>query len=111
MTDDELDRLQALADKVTTGPWGTIPPGGPNGPFWGICNRLGMIVAMRLTDREADAAFIAASRDVIPALIAEVRRLSEALGRILLACEAFKCPREAADYARRVAKQAVGDWE
>ena len=75
MTDAELDRLQVLADAATAGPWGTIPPGGPNGAFWGICNRLGMIVAMRLTTSKADAEFIAASRDAVPALIAEVRRL------------------------------------
>jgi len=79
MTDAELDRLQVLADAATAGPWGTIPPGGPNGAFWGICNRLGMIVAMRLTTSKADAEFIAASRDAVPALIAEVRRLQEEL--------------------------------
>ena len=75
MTDDELNAIERLCNSATPGPWGTIPPGGPNGAFWGICNRMGMIVAMRLTTSEPDAAFIAASRDAIPVLIAEVRRL------------------------------------
>lgn len=79
MTNEELDRWQALSDAATTGPWGTIPPDGLNGGFWGICNRHGMIVAMRLTDRKADALFISETRDAVPALIAEVRQLREEL--------------------------------
>lgn len=79
MTDDELDHWQALSDVATIGPWGTIPPDGLNGGFWGICNRHGMIVAMRMTDRKSDAPFISETRDAVPALIAEVRHLRSEL--------------------------------
>ena len=75
MTQLELDAIRDRLTKVTPGPWGTIPPGGPNGHFWGICNRMGNIVAMRLTDRQGDATFIAYARDDVPALLTEVERL------------------------------------
>ena len=79
MTQLELDAIRDRLTRVTPGPWGTIPPGGPNGPFWGICNRMGNIVAMRLTDRQGDATFIAYARDDVPLLLAEVDRLRDLL--------------------------------
>jgi hypothetical protein len=57
MTQLELDAIRDRLTRVTPGPWGTIPPGGPNGPFWGICNRrplgsyeVGTARAMRHSD-------------------------------------------------------------
>lgn len=81
MMQRELDAIRDRLTRVTPGPWGTIPPGGPNGPFWGICNRMGNIVAMRLTDRQGDATFIAYARDDVPRLLAEVYRLRDLLRR------------------------------
>jgi hypothetical protein len=73
MTDDELGRLEELAAGATPGPWAAVCPrvnyrimagdlyvmeAGPDG--------------VRTAD---DAAFIAAARSAVPALVAEVRRL------------------------------------
>ena len=73
MTDDELDRLQALADAATGGPWTAATTVDEYG------QRLHTMDVLPLTSfgeiEPHDAAFIAASRDAIPALIAEVRRL------------------------------------
>ncbi len=83
MTDDELDKLDALAQAATRGPWrvwmsmdntidvcadleALVPP------LLGMYGRGGT----RPTDGERrDADFIAASREAVPALVAEVRRL------------------------------------
>lgn len=78
MTDGELDRLQALADAATAGPWeyhdrGTNYDWDVTGPR---CLDLSGYVKGMFWNRE-DAAFIAASREAVPALIAEVRRLRE----------------------------------
>jgi hypothetical protein len=40
---------------------------------------MGNIVAMRLTDRQGDATFIAYARDDVPRLLAEVDRLRDLL--------------------------------
>lgn len=89
LTDDELDRLQALCDVATEGPWefaretdmSVSRPQDPSG-----CATV--VVWGRNWDAEsydpgsvsgiaasADGDFIAASRTALPLLIAEVRRL------------------------------------
>lgn len=77
MTDDELARLQALADAATAGPWTAATTVDEYG------QRLHTMDVLPLTSfgeiEPHDAAFIAASRDAIPALIAEVRRLRSAM--------------------------------
>lgn len=77
MTDDELNRLQALADEATAGPWTAAATVDEYG------QRLHTVDVLPLTTfgeiELNDAAFIAASRDAVPALIAEVRRLRELL--------------------------------
>ena len=64
MTNDELDRLAALAAAATPGPW---------------INTLGRVHSADTTHiangYEDDCEFIAAARDAVPALVAEVRRL------------------------------------
>lgn len=118
MTQDELDRLEALANAATSGPWcvwdGPQYVGGGEdlcigaGKKWlanmdhrfcasirdatfgprecdpdtmtcDICT----IDAGKITEEErANAAFIAAARDAVPALVAEVRRLQSEAGAI-----------------------------
>jgi hypothetical protein len=81
MTNDELDRLQALADEATAGPWTAAATVDEYG------QRLHTVDVLPLTTfgeiELNDAAFIAASRDAVPALIAEVRRLREENARSL----------------------------
>ena len=77
MSELDLDRLEALPTAASPGPWRTDPSERvetrpPNTydvwrPFVGC-------VAENLTF--ADAEFIAAAREAVPALIAEVRRLA-----------------------------------
>ena len=79
MTEDELVAIEARANTATPGPWTRIinTCGGPviysvwveDARGWSIC----------VDVSEADAEFIAAARDAVPALIAEVRRLQEEL--------------------------------
>lgn len=87
MTNDELDRLDALAAAATRGPWKAA---GLPSPRW-IHTPSYVALAEALESRtraegkldaEANAAFIAAARDAVPALVAEVRRLRGALHQI-----------------------------
>ena len=76
MTQAELDALKALADAATPGPWLT------NGWYDGIRYSVLFSANERFTETLAynlnceDAAFIAATRAAVPALIAEVERLN-----------------------------------
>lgn len=74
MTDEELRRLEGLAEKATPGPWSTTEDGTVRGQPVGYVNgpdpqwNDGQILL-------ADAELIAASRSAVPALVAEVRML------------------------------------
>jgi hypothetical protein len=72
ITDEDLSRWEALAKMSTAGPWTVRGPTARSieGPF-----------GHHVTDTEYcdDAAFIAAARDAVPALCAEVRRLREVI--------------------------------
>lgn len=73
MTQDELDRWEALANAATPGPWVLVDRDILGGyevhapDDWTVFGYNG--------PERTDAAFIAAARDAVPALIAEVRRL------------------------------------
>jgi hypothetical protein len=108
MTDNELDRLQALVDAATKGPWeyhdrGTNYDWDVTGPR---CLDLSGYVKGMFWNRE-NAAFIAASRDAMPALIAEVRRLRAALTEIGSIWTLPVSARDAADYAVDVARRSL----
>ncbi|HVY79845.1 MAG TPA: hypothetical protein VG994_02595 [Steroidobacteraceae bacterium] len=73
MTPDELRAAKALCEKATDGPWGVnVHLEVSNGH---------RVVAMQTSHHKnkADAAFIAASRQLVPQLIAEVERLQAEL--------------------------------
>lgn len=80
LTDHLLAEWQRLADEATTGPWRVQEcPESESEAIagaWDVEGAGGVDVALDL-DRPADAAFIAAARTAVPALIAEVRRLRE----------------------------------
>lgn len=98
MTDDELADLERLCEAATPGPWrphhdpgiDTEDPDAPPWPGWCVSPDLSVIghrdyrVICR-TVRKAgenepeDAAFIAAARTAVPALIRRVRELEQAL--------------------------------
>ncbi len=99
MTDDELDRLDALAQAATPGPWQVRKHPGEfdmvRQAEWTTCGDPGhwdcavtqtvhdvSVSHSHLSSDRAmrDAAFIAASRTAIPALVAEVRRLRALVG-------------------------------
>lgn len=102
LTQDELDRLQALADAATPGPW----TWGDDDEMWGPPTPTDAQESYELDEddtflyqpgqkririiatdsgyyppREADQAFIAEAREALPKLIAEVRRLQALLPR------------------------------
>lgn len=76
MTDAQLKAIEERAEKATPGPWGVNGQRGD--AYW-----YGYVHAgdTPIDDvfREENAAFIAHSREDVPALVAEVRRLREAL--------------------------------
>lgn len=75
MTNEELDALEALASRATKGPWLISE----DGDF--LEDGEAPITDLRyfhMPDNLTNAAFIASSREAVPALIAEVRRLWEA---------------------------------
>ncbi len=97
MTDEELDRIEALANAATAGPWfvtglpwfraqDAVLAGSPDGNVAAMVAQCEVWEGERdewndnepsfpLADSRCDAAFIAAAREAVPALIAEVRRL------------------------------------
>mgnify|MGYP007046915951 CR=1 FL=1 len=86
MSDDlDLDKLEALAEASTPGPWKDGKNGGikmvvsdpiatPGGGWRQMRADIG--TAGGVNNEEADAAFIVASRTAVPTLVAEVRRLT-----------------------------------
>lgn len=78
MTTKELDRLQALCDRATAGPWHTEDVGEPPKRRWVVDAQYRCVAggtAGGIGPRAFDADFIAAARTALPALISEVRRL------------------------------------
>ena len=90
ITEKKLEELERLAQEATPGPWVQVT---------GILVASAAALERLRDDEEApavarvelgspDGHFIAAARDAVPLLVAEVRRLREALGEISTACEA-----------------------
>jgi hypothetical protein len=107
LTESELAAIEARAAKATEGPWVNMP----DGPFWGEIKTARLegeggwstIAEMpEADDREADFDFIAAAREDVPALVAEIRRLRTALGDIYDAAESL-------NEARLAALEALGE--
>ncbi len=75
MTKEELDIIESCANAATEGPW--EPGDGHNYAGWAVVvppERLLCSVAMSQKERQ-NTIFIAASRQYVPMLVAEVRRL------------------------------------
>lgn len=89
MTDDVTDRARAALEGVTCGPWTVVS--GAWGNVWhfpdGDHNDGRPTVVVRMGGMtEADSTFIAASRSLVPELLAEVERLRGALEELRAAC-------------------------
>ncbi len=82
MTDDRLKEIEALVEAATPGPWETdsnetgVPciliGGEPWWPPWAY-------LTIPNHERKATISFIARSREIVPELLAEVRRLRATL--------------------------------
>ena len=83
MTDAELQAIRELADKATPGPWEHRFENGGPGVFFGktleqhICRYTSGRGNGGKEERSANAAFIAAAREAVPALLDEVAELRE----------------------------------
>lgn len=62
----------------TPGPYNTSPPGGPAGPFYGLVNQRGNVVALQIPKRE-DADLLASAPDLYAACEA-ARHVLDGLG-------------------------------
>lgn len=72
MTPERLAELEALANAATPGPWDSIPAGAWTGRVFAGEHMVAK-VDTEVSDDHNDAAFIAASRQAIPDLIAALR--------------------------------------
>ena len=84
LTDSTTDAIAALMKDVTKGPWRTHSQWNVEGPEYEIMN--GSIMVRNDLESEANAAFIAAARDLVPALVAERDALLDAL-QVLVAMD------------------------
>jgi hypothetical protein len=81
LSDDELDRIERLAQAATAGPWLSYVVDRDYGAGWnrvelGVCNDLGSFQSIELTGATlADQDFIASARQDVPRLVREVRAL------------------------------------
>jgi hypothetical protein len=73
MTKEYLSDLEALARSATSGPWEVGDP--YDGRTSDLIAVYGMGMEVACTQSVSDAAFVAASREAVPHLIREVRRL------------------------------------
>lgn len=78
MTNEELDKLEELANKATPGPWKIDG----YASFSIAVAHIYSEILIANTHCNNDAKFVAASREAIPKLIAEVRRLRKAIDDI-----------------------------
>lgn len=79
MRDEELERLEGLAAKASIAPWVCEQSWCEEfSTHWRVSNNECDIIVGSLPPVESDAQFIAAARDSVPALVAEVRRLRKA---------------------------------
>lgn len=116
MTDEELDRLQALADATSPGPWrarnrtyqyhvDVCQPDPMYLPSSGILRWFSVLgPALPHNQCCANADFIAAAHEIVPELIAEVRRLQAEVD--LLRRRNLNLTQQLERFAERIAEQA-----
>lgn len=81
----QLAPIRARADAATPGPWRALTTGRAGGDHWQVCDQDQSVALIHASDgedeerREPDAAFIAAARTDVPALLAIIDRLTDAL--------------------------------
>jgi hypothetical protein len=100
MTEDELQAIEARAAAATLGPW--------FGQSTGIYGNGFQLVGRAPDTAATDLEFIAAARTDIPALVAEVRRLREALMYYSLATVVSSWGYEELGSDWEVAREALG---
>ena len=115
----DLDRIEALVNAATPGPWTTAPdPGcGEVCDCGETCSRedhaliarsaaptVGLAVVLAEERDEANAAFIAAAREDIPALVAELRAARAEIERLRTAA-ARRCRPSAGRRSRSRARR------
>jgi len=91
MNEEELKKLSALAEKATPGPWisngtdgtGVSPITQEGGDAYSYAEKGSILcVSEWIVCEDADLELMAASREAVPQLIADNRRLKEALNTI-----------------------------
>ncbi len=109
-TEADLARWEALAAKATPGPWRVGHPWSAEEYWHYLCSEASKAYIIGPYDVDEggiastpdDAAFLAASRTAVPALVAEVRRLRQVLEIAALACE---------DHGARALARAIREAE
>lgn len=89
MTDEEMSAIEQRCQRATPGPWHVWPTVYDGSQGWAISHDADGEPAIgaapcsleQLATTAADSEFIAAARNDVPALLAEVRRLRECLAR------------------------------
>lgn len=122
MTAEHLEQWRALADAATPGPWlpshnvdapsdGNWEPDNPEREGRGEGPTLTGLYRDVKAWAEADAAFIAAAREAVPALLAEVQRLRVENERFHAAAmeKTKECARLLIELAH--ANETIANWE
>lgn len=104
MTPAELATIEALANAATPGPWrvdrGDVVADEPCVGVVGIAEVMG-------AREEADATFIAAARQAVPALVAEARRLRAELAELSDESDTNEAHAQQAEEQRQAERAAV----
>lgn len=106
LDETELARLEALVGQATPVPWAEMNRGafpmvyGPNGER--VC---------RAVDKAEDSVYIAAACNDVPALIAEIRRLREALSKEHRAWQCAEGRGDGLEMENAVLREKVEEWE
>ena len=95
MKPEELDEIEKRAMAATDGPWSKCGieweghTSDPDPELSVVCHgdHCAIVESVEAEHRDADLTFIAHARNDVPALVAEVRRLREALGKALAYAE------------------------
>lgn len=106
MTRERVDELRTLAEKATPGPWKARKFIDPQWSVTGTESKHQYIFISSQENDEANTAFVSASREAIPDLLATVEELVGALGSI----QWKSCEKDNMEYSAKITCFQLDDF-